>query len=852
MDTVPGDTFIAECARFIRYNEARLGNVAGPSSLSVSAAAAAVGTWINPVSWVAWPVAGSAPEARTTTTGTATRDGSRLPAPASRRQTSTPQQQQQQRPMPLRVSSHHLYYLLLRCEALGLSIGQLDVRIPSASRPASYFAFISRHAAGAGTRRKDKDDTMSVSSLQTTMSTLTSLGGAGRHHSSSSWWSSAKQDPNSNLRYIYSAITKIPAVRIIPPPLKTIRDFEDCPGDMSVPLDAFKNVQILEFEDADPRGFIGWDRLSYQLRSLSMKGSGVEDVADLIIDAVINDGKRRRGEPVGPRRRKVHAPKGADDRAADTTASSAETNGDGAGSSSAAEATAPQLPSLSWHFLRHLGLADNSLTFLHSRPISCISSLTSLDLSNNLLNAVPPCLHLLSNLRSLNVSNNLIDSVLGIPAALTSIEALNLSRNRLESLCGLERLNTLSRIDLRHNEVFEAGEIGRLATLDHLCEVYTLDNPLYEEEGDARVLIFVEFAREGRALDALKLDDETAGYFERQRVREHVPNMDRLVQARLTRQGQIGDVSDSQIDSVATATAKPKVTATATGTTSAAQTRKDGVAAAPPTSSPSGPAIKNVRHRGAGGGSRHGARHGARVEAEQDGNSAAPSASNMAAAQRRNRRIVELSDSVRGIVDADADAARGTAETSGSDRRKGIALAPEVDEPTDSDAIKRAAREGNVEMAMGTSADTSVEPRAAGGRAEDGSPDEAGRRARTTTATAGAQTEPAALRSPSKRAQKGRKSRATGAADVSKEPPQDGGKSSLGAGQGQAGEIETGEDLRRRIEALKGEVGDDWMRLLARGESIYVPRREADDDEQEDDAAAAAAAAAAASKGHAR
>lgn len=170
MDTVPGDTFISDCARFIRFNENKLGNVV-----------ASGGSWLSPTSWLALP-------------------GSHKPTPENntRRPSAI-----QQRPLPLRITSHHLYYILIRCEGLGLPIGGLDVRIPSASRPVSYFAFISNRSAGGGRRKQsEREETMSVTSLQTTMSSL-GLGATN----SSSWWSSSKPDVTTEIKFIYSAMT---------------------------------------------------------------------------------------------------------------------------------------------------------------------------------------------------------------------------------------------------------------------------------------------------------------------------------------------------------------------------------------------------------------------------------------------------------------------------------------------------------------------------------------------------------------------------------------------------------------------------------------------------------------------
>lgn len=526
-------------------------------------------------------------------------------------------------------------------------------------------------------------------------------------------------------------------MRIIPPPLKLIQDFEDCPGDMSIPMDVFKNVQLLEFEDTDPRAFIGWDRLSLQLRSLSFRRSGVEDISDLIIDAVIRDAKRRRGEKVESGKRKVHAPSDIqENHSADpeshSNLHSQEDNGANPFSSNKPDSqeTLRTLVPLSWHFLRHLCLSDNSLTFVHSTPLSCITSLTSLDLSNNLLNAVPPSLDLLPNLRFLNVSNNLIESVLGIPSALLSIEALNLSHNRLESLCGLERLSTLKRVDVRHNQVFEAGEVGRLAILDHIVEVYIQGNPLEDEVDDPRVAVLTEFAREGLDIDNLKLDGVSVGFFERQRVRDRVPNWDRLAQSR----------------------AKPHSDKSDNSATTAGRRAADGQ------HTKSLPTVKNVRHRGPA----H-RRHG-------DDHAPEPTTSRLSTSQRRNRRVVQLHDG----------------EQEGPQESKLNAK----EEPSDSDAIKQAALQGNVDVAIGEH----------DAKATSIAPDKF----------------PASTDRPKKQDESPR------------DPPRSPGKRDTKSTSHPPTTTVSGDELRRKIEALKGEVGDDWMRLLARGESIYV----ANDDTQ--------------------
>lgn len=510
METISGDEWIKTYSKFIKANESQFGQVNRNNSNNNSSSL---------LSWVGLDNNTSTSTSTTPSTSTAAL---------------------------LRLDPHHLFYLLIRFEALGLNSGQLDVRAPRSSRPISYFSFISPNGDLTG---KDKDDTMSISSYRSTISSTVSAFSLGN---ATTWLgglssSSIQTDPTKDLKLIYSAFTKIPSLRLTPVALrsKLIKDFEDCPGTNSIPLDVFKNLSLLQLEDIDPRVLLGWDRISCQLRSLSCRRSGVEDLADLLIDSVVNDAKRRRGERVVPRRRIEHGPS-SQSILSTQGGISEETSNEGvenekksdsqkeeesenaATSSSTSSPPIPTLPSLAWYFLRHLDLSHNSLTFLTSPPLQALSSLASLDLSSNLLNAVPPSLSVLPSLTSVNLSDNMIESIRGkdVAASLSQCRVLSLARNRLEFIAGVESLTKLERIDLRGNQIEEPQEIGRLAVLDRVQEVWCKRNPLEEEFPDWRVDIFVEFAKEGRKMEGLKgikIDDELPGYFERQRIFEKVP-----------------------------------------------------------------------------------------------------------------------------------------------------------------------------------------------------------------------------------------------------------------------------------------------------------------------------------------
>ncbi|KAF8585976.1 hypothetical protein K439DRAFT_1409511, partial [Ramaria rubella] len=413
--------------------------------------------------------------------------------------------EQPKKPLIWTEDPHHLFYLLMCFEGLGIDVGSLDVRVQNPSRPTSmsYLAMLAL---------KDKSDVLSISSLRSTMSSVSmfSLGGG--------WFGRAEPaNLDAEIKYIYSAFTKLPALRVRASGLKVVSELaNDLPTDSAIPMDAFKSLQTLECHDIDPRTLMGWDLLSEGLRSLTVKRSGMEDVSDLFVDSVIDDKLRREGNPSRVARpRLVHRPPSV--RSRHSSFHVAQLPPSVPEDSEETETLTPQdpqpercIPSHAWSRLTHLSLSDNNLTFLPSFPP--LPSLVSLDLSSNLLVSVPPSLSALPALKSLNLAHNMVDSVLGIYSHIPFIVALNIAANRLDSLCGLERLESLSRMDLRNNNIEDTDEIGRLAVLRGIKEVWVTGNPCTRRDREWRVRCFDLFAKEGKEII---IDGSPPGLMER-------------------------------------------------------------------------------------------------------------------------------------------------------------------------------------------------------------------------------------------------------------------------------------------------------------------------------------------------
>ncbi|KAM3453469.1 hypothetical protein MY3296_003700 [Beauveria thailandica] len=200
----------------------------------------------------------------------------------------------------LALTPHHLFYLLSRFEDLGIAVGPMKIRLENlhdSASSANYVSFLSGSNQRSRTRSTDATSIHSVSSVRSVMSSMSSLWASFGIGSSISAARTERQKAalEADMKYLYSAFTKIPCLRLAPDwRARLIRGYEEFPFDSAVPLYAFKNLQALEVNSIDFRQFFGWDRMADQLRSLTLRHAGIEDPADILIDIVLDDMDKRR------------------------------------------------------------------------------------------------------------------------------------------------------------------------------------------------------------------------------------------------------------------------------------------------------------------------------------------------------------------------------------------------------------------------------------------------------------------------------------------------------------------------------------------------------------------------------
>ncbi|KAI9166705.1 leucine-rich repeat-containing protein [Paramyrothecium foliicola] len=199
----------------------------------------------------------------------------------------------------LALTPHHLFYLLSRFEELGITVGPMKVRLENihdSSTSANYVSFLS-NTQRSKSRGSDVGSIHSVSSMRSVMSGMSALWASFGIGASISAARTERQKAavQADMKYLYSAFTKIPCLRLAPDwRARLISGYEEFPFDSAVPLYVFKNLQALEVSNIDFRQFFGWDRLADQLRSLTLKRASIEDPADILIDIVLDDMDKRR------------------------------------------------------------------------------------------------------------------------------------------------------------------------------------------------------------------------------------------------------------------------------------------------------------------------------------------------------------------------------------------------------------------------------------------------------------------------------------------------------------------------------------------------------------------------------
>ena len=464
---------------------------------------------------------------------------------------------------------------------MGIPVGPLNVRLENIhadASPANYISFLSQSQRSQG--RSDRDSIHSTSSVRSVISSMSNVwSGLGLGSSTSAAKTEkAKVQLLIDLKYLYSAFTKIPCLRLSPDRrARLIRGYEEFPFDTAVPLVAFKNVSALEICDVDFRQFFGWDKMAEQLRSLTVKRSSVDDPTDLFVNIVLDDmDKRRRRSsrthlpwPASPSsrfsdagrpdsnpsspviddklgqspRKSLHLQHDSDilvpqrQRSATKSVSPRRPSNSkqvkikrsGSGSSNSSTHSLGSfppgiLPASKWRFLRHLSLADNALTSITSSSLAPLSNnLLSLDLSSNLIAEIPDALSILTSLRALNLSNCMIESLHSLRRnPLPAITALNLRANRLVSIAGAERLLSLERLDLRDNRLQDPTELARLTGIPEIHEIWVLRNPFVKRHSNYRIQIFNLFRNTPGYSEDIMIDASAPGYGERRQLRDRV------------------------------------------------------------------------------------------------------------------------------------------------------------------------------------------------------------------------------------------------------------------------------------------------------------------------------------------
>lgn len=424
---------------------------------------------------------------------------------------------------PLRPSftTHHLYYISERIasSALDVDVGPLNVKLDSPNHEPTYISFMANNARS---QRHFDSDARSITSINSMKSIVSSA--------SVYWMSfSFSKDPKviqKDVKYLYLSFTKIPCLILSPhTKINSVSGYEEYPCDTSVPLKMFKNLQVLELVEYEPNEVFGWHTLSEKLRILIVRLTKVSDLAEILLSLVVDDENGRSSFNMRRQSKRVDAfgsalghdlpPGPFNPRKRAMTAS---------GSSSAniqrdlADVRLPDqaLPSSKWFYLKQLTVTESSISHVSAFTLKPLANLVKLNLSGNLLDALPEGLEHLHNIKYLNFADNYIQSLRTLPKNLRHLVTINLNNNKIVDLEGMQSLDLLEKIDLRRNKLSTLEELRPLVELvskknSRLNNVFVSNNKLHRTH---RTDLFNLF-NAAKPKNSIRIDDSRPGYIER-------------------------------------------------------------------------------------------------------------------------------------------------------------------------------------------------------------------------------------------------------------------------------------------------------------------------------------------------
>lgn len=409
------------------------------------------------------------------------------------------------KPQRLALTIHHLYYVTEKIEAsnFGVDVGPLNIKLDTPNHEPTFISFLANNARSL---RQFDSDARSVTSINSVRSIVSSA---------SVYWRlmALSKDPkivSRDMRYLYSSFTKLPCLILNPKTkVSSISGYEEYPCDTSVPLKMFKNLQVLELVEYEPNEVYGWHVLSEQLRILILRNNKISDLAEVMFQLVVDDENGRSSFNSRGRKHEEFVEKKSSKKRdrAHTLASIREpaklSNND------------QKLQDNKWTHLRQLTVTESSIQSIQRRVFLPMVNLVKLNLSNNLLEDVPPGLDLLVNVKYVNLADNYIASLANLPSNLLHLIALNLNNNKIEDISGMEHLVSLEKVDLRKNKLKDMKLLKPLVQLvaqrlARLTNVYLIGNPLPKAY---RVELFNLF-NGARPKNTLRIDDSRPGYFE--------------------------------------------------------------------------------------------------------------------------------------------------------------------------------------------------------------------------------------------------------------------------------------------------------------------------------------------------